>query len=403
VGNIEASEFMLSVRDAVNRLLSNVSFRPESEEIRLIDGLGRILADDLHALIDVPPVDNSAMDGYAIRYEECTDSDQVIPLSQRIAAGHPPTPLAVGTAARIFTGAAIPPGADTVVMQENCEGSEESVRVLKLPDSGSNIRPRAQDIQTGQSMLIKGHKLRAQDLGLLASQGMAHVSVNKRLRVAVMSTGDELVEPGVPADPGQIFNSNRYTLHGLLAGWGLEVVDMGIVHDSFDAVQERMRQAAQDADVIVSSGGVSVGEEDYVKAVVESLGSIDLWRIAIKPGKPFAFGNVLGKPFLGLPGNPVSVFVTLLIIGRPYLFACQGVVASAVQASRQVALFDKKGSLREDYLRVRSTSAGLELFSSQSSGVLTSTSWGDGLVRQGVNEDIEAGELVDYLPYATLC
>ena len=393
---------MLKVQEAITRLLENVPARPERENIRLIDGLGRVLADDAYALINVPPAANSAMDGYAIRFGECAQPPQKIPLSQRIAAGHPPQPLAPGTAARIFTGAEIPPGADTVVMQENCSADESFVTINELPEPGDNIRPRGQDLCAGQQMFATGQRLRAQDLGLLAAQGISQVQVYRRLKVAMLSTGDELIEPGESPGPGKIYNSNRYTMHGLLSAWGFEVVDLGVAPDNVDAITERMKQAAKSADVVISSGGVSVGEEDHVKAVVESLGSIDLWRIAIKPGKPFAFGEVKGKPFLGLPGNPVSVLVTLLIIGRPFLFACQGIANREIYPSRQPALFDRPASTREDYLRVRSTPDGLELFPSQSSGVLLSASWSDGLVRKNVNETIRRGEPVDFLPYAML-
>ena len=393
---------MLSVQESIQRLLADVPASPVNEKIGLIEGLGRFLATDVHAVVDVPPAANSAMDGYAIRRGECTGPEQKIPVSQRIAAGHQPQPLKPGTAARIFTGAEIPSGADSVVMQENCVAHEGFVSINKLPEPGDNIRPRGQDLTAGQKILAKGHCLRAQDLGLLASQGMNQAEVYKRLKVAVMSTGDELIEPGTSPQPGKIYNSNRYTLHGLLSAWGFEVLDLGVVPDQADQITLKMKQAAESADIIVSSGGVSVGEEDHVKGVVESLGSIDLWRIAIKPGKPFAFGHVQGTPFLGLPGNPVSVFVTLLVIGRPFLLACQGAGVLDVQPSRHTALFDKPGSTREEYVRARSTPAGLEIFSSQSSGVLMSTSWGDGLVRQRVGENIVAGELVDFLPYALM-
>jgi molybdopterin molybdotransferase len=391
---------MLNVNQAITILLDNSKRLVESEKIDLIEASGRTLACDIIAPIDVPPADNSAMDGYAIRFGDWSDAQTGIPLSQRITAGSVPAELMPGSAARIFTGASIPPGADTVVMQEHCKEVDGAVRIMKLPDQGANIRRRGQDLSTGQKVLTTGQRLRAQDLGLAASLGIARVPVYRRLKVAVMSTGDELREPGDDIQPGQIYNSNRYTMKSQLKAWGFEVVDLGVARDDPEVVSEMMLRAADQADVIITSGGVSVGEEDHVKAVVETLGSIDLWRIAVKPGKPFAFGRVGDKPFIGLPGNPVSVFVTLLVIARPYLFACQGIADTAVHSVRHTALFEKKKSLREDYLRVRATDAGVELFSNQSSGVLFSTSWGDGLVRQNVSEEIHQGALVDFLPYA---
>ncbi len=393
---------MLTVDDAIGRLLQHAGLRVGTEDISLADALGRVLAAAADAVIDVPPADNSAMDGYAIRHVDGSDPNRALPVRQRIAAGHPGVRLEAGTAARIFTGAEIPAGADTVVMQEDCAETTDGVLIRELPTRGENVRARGQDLVMGQNMLPGGQRLRAQDMGLLASQGLSAVSVRKRLRVAVLSTGDELVEPGAASGPGKIYNSNRYTLLGLLRGWGFEVVDLGIVADRVDDLTRALQQAAASADVIVSSGGVSVGEEDHVKAVVASLGSLELWRIAIRPGKPFAFGHINGKPFLGLPGNPVSVFVTLLIIGRPYLFACQGIDSWLVRPLRHKALFNRRGSRREEYLRVRTSPAGLEPFPNQSSGVLTSTSWGDGLVRQSIDEDIQAGESVDFLPFSML-
>lgn len=393
---------MLKVEEALERLMAAQKPGPGVAEIALSESLGRVLAQDMHACIDVPPADNSAMDGYAFRYSDAGAPGAKLAVSQRIAAGHVPCPLQPGTAARIFTGAEIPSGADTVVMQEDCDATETHLTIRELPEKHANVRPRAQDIASGQKLLGRGQRLRAQDLGLLASQGLASVKAFEPLKVALLSTGDELVEPGRSLAPGQIYNSNRYTLMSLLRGWGFEVVDLGIAPDQPDAIRELFRKAANQADVIVSSGGVSVGEEDHVKAVVAELGSLDLWRIAIKPGKPFAFGNILGKPFLGLPGNPVSVFVTLLIIGRPYLFACQGIQADPLPVHPGTALFAKPGSSREDYLRVRQTANGLELFSSQSSGVLLSTSQSDGLVRQPVGQDIQPGDVVDFIPYGLL-
>ena len=252
----------------------------------------------------------------------------------------------------------------------------------------------------GGTVLQKGHRLRAQDLGLIASLGIARVKVRCRLKVAIISTGEELVEPGNKLKPGQIFNSNRYMLQALLEGWGFDVLDFGITADDPQIISGVMSQASREADAIITTGGVSVGDEDHVKAVVESLGHIDLWRIAIKPGKPFAFGDVLGTPFLGLPGNPVSAFVTALVIARPYLFDCQGVSHSEIAPLRETALFDKTGSFRQEYLRVRSTADGVEMFEKQSSGVLYSTSWGDGFVVQKPNEDIRKGERVDVIPFA---
>lgn len=391
---------MLSVNEAISTLLDGAEVLVGVESIDLLDAVGRTLATDIIAPIDVPPADNSAMDGYAFRFADWSNASQGHFLSQRVTAGSVPLELQAGTAARIFTGAELPPGADTVVMQENCEEAEGVVRILKRPDCGANIRRRAQDISTGQTVLGKGLRLRAQDVGLAASLGLARIEVYSRLKVAVMSTGDELREPGTDLQPGQIYNSNRYTMKSQLAAWGFEVVDMGVARDDPDAVREMMLQAAGQADIVMTSGGVSVGEEDHVKAVVESLGAIDVWRIAIRPGKPFAFGTLGSRPFIGLPGNPVSVFVTLLVIARPFLFASQGISDTSLPVVQHSARFEKNAGSREDYLRVRSGQDGLELFSNLSSGVLFSTTWGDGLVRQRPGVEIKPGEQVDYLPYA---
>lgn len=393
---------MLSVNAAIDSLLDGARRLVASEEIDLISAFGRTLAEDIIASIDVPPADNSAMDGYAFRHNDWQDAQSVLPISQRITAGSVPQALKPETSARIFTGAEVPAGADTVVMQEHCEGSAEAVCILQLPALGANIRPRGQDITAGQKILSAGHRIRGQDMGLLASQGIGKIPVYRRLKVAILSSGDELAEPGTALKSGQIYNSNRFTMHGQLAAWGFEVVDLGVARDDPEAIRELFARAAATADVILSSGGVSVGEEDHVRDVVASLGSIDLWKIAIKPGKPFAFGQVKGTPFLGLPGNPVSVFVTMLIVARPYLFHCQGITDTAAHAVPHTACFEKRGSAREDYMRVRLAEKGLELFSSQSSGVLLSTCWGDGLVRQPVHADIKQGDRVEFLPWSVL-
>jgi molybdopterin molybdotransferase len=390
---------MISVDEAHARLRGFHRVLVETETAGLKDSLGRVLASDIVSSIDVPPADNSAMDGYALCHEDWRGPDQALEISQRITAGSPPKTLKPGTAARIFTGAETPAGADVVVMQEKCRTDGVHVWMDAVGEAGSNIRPRGQDISRGSTVLKAGQRLRAQDLGLIASLGINAIEVRRRLKVAIISTGEELVEPGDKLAPGQIYNSNRYMLQALLEGWGFEVVDFGITVDDPQIISDVMSEASRKAHVIITTGGVSVGEEDHVKAVVESLGRIDLWRVAIKPGKPFAFGDVRGTPFLGLPGNPVSAFVTALVIARPFLFDCQGVSHSDIVPLRQTALFDKKGSIRQEYLRARTVAAGVELYEKQSSGVLYSTSWGDALVVQKPGEDIDRGKPVDVIPY----
>ncbi len=390
---------MISVTEAVARLRASSQVLVGSETVDLRAAAGRVLASDVVSAINVPPADNSAMDGYALRRQDWHGPDQVLEISQRITAGTPPLPLTKGTAARIFTGAEIPEGADVVVMQEKCKADGRSVLIEVVREIGGNIRPKGQDIMQGATVLKAGHRLRAQDLGLIASLGIARVDVRQRLKVAIISTGAELVEPGETIKPGQIYNSNRYLLEALIEKWGFEVLDFGITLDDPKIISDVMARASREADAIITTGGVSVGEEDHVKAVVESLGHIDLWRIAIKPGKPFAFGDVMGTPFLGLPGNPVSAFVTALVIARPFLFDCQGISHPDIVPLRQIALFDIKGSPREVYHRIRSGSDGAEIFTQQSSGALYSTCWGDGMAVQKPFEDIARGDVIDVIPY----
>lgn len=390
---------MMSVNDAVARLRESVRVMAASEMVKLKACAGRVLASDIVSDINVPPADNSAMDGYALRVQDWHGPNHALDISQRVTAGTPPQPLVEGTAARIFTGAEIPEGADVVVMQEKCKSSGKSVLIEAMREIGGNIRPLGQDIMRGTTVLKAGHRLRAQDLGLIASLGIARVEVKQRLKVAIISTGEELVEPGEEIRPGQIYNSNRYILEAQVEKWGFEVLDFGITPDDPKIISDVMARASREADAIITTGGVSVGEEDHVKAVVESLGSIDFWRITIKPGKPFAFGNINGTPFLGLPGNPVSALVTALVVARPYLFDCQGIKHADVVPVRQLALFDKKGSSRQVYHRVRSTVDGAEIFKQQSSGALYSTCWGDGLAVQQIEQDIARGDLIDVIPY----
>ena len=371
------------VADALAHILADVTPLEATESLPLARLRGRVLAADAVSPIDVPPADNSSMDGYALRHADLATGQREFPVSQRVAAGAVGGVLAPGTAARIFTGAEVPPGADSVVIQENCSAGDGVVTVLQPVAAGENIRRRGQDIAAGSVVAGAGTRLGAAHVGLLAAVGMARASVFARLRVAILSTGDELVEPGAAAGPGQIYNCNRYLLAGMLEELGCEVIDGGVVPDTAEATRAALRRAAEEADVVVSTGGVSVGEEDHVKDAVEELGTLGLWKLAIKPGKPLAYGRILGKPFFGLPGNPSSVFVTFHVIARPYLRRMQG-VAGEVTAREIVAPADferPRPDRRQEYLRARLVNdaggARVALYPNQSSGVLSSAAWAD--------------------------
>jgi len=397
---------MLTVSEAIQKLivqaqpLANDRRRAGLQSVPVTEALGRVIAVDIASTIDVPPAANSAMDGYAFCAADAAANNFKLPVSQRIPAGSVAMPLVPGTAARIFTGGEIPLGADTVAMQENCEEADESVSVDTKVASGTNVRPQGQDIQAGEVILKLGTRLRAQELGLLSSVGLAKVDVFKPLKVAIFSTGDELVEPGVPLQSGQIYNSNRATLIGLIESLGMTAVDLGVVPDRREATEHVLKKAAMRGDVIISAGGVSVGDEDYVKTAVEKVGAMAFWKVAIKPGKPLAFGHVAGTPFIGLPGNPASVFVTFMILARPFLLACHCSPVNAPKPLKAVAQFAKAGEKREVYLRGRLTEQGVEISTNQSSGVLSSACWGDVFVVQQSGESIAEGDLVDVLPYA---
>ncbi|MBK9595937.1 MAG: molybdopterin molybdotransferase MoeA [Rhodocyclales bacterium] len=398
---------LLSFDDALQKLLAAARPLAETEEVDTSAAVGRTLARAQASGIVVPPLDNSAMDGYAVRLADLPAAGARLAVAQRIPAGSVGTPLAAGTAARIFTGAPVPAGADAVVMQELCEHAGEGVvQVNHVPRAGENIRRAGEDIQSGAEILAAGTRLAPQDIGLAASVGLARLPVFRRLRVAVFFTGDELSMPGEALKPGGIYNSNRYTLRGLLAALGCEVRDLGIVPDSLEATRAALRTAAADSDVIITSGGVSVGEEDHVKAAVQAEGALDLWKIAIKPGKPLAFGKVSPRDtaFIGLPGNPVSTFVTFLMLVRPFLLACQGARVTAPRGLMMRADFDwPKPDRRREFLRVRiNAEGGLDLFPNQSSGVLTSCAWADGLVDNPPAQAVARGELVRFIPYSEL-
>lgn len=396
---------MLSFDEALDRLLAAATPIEVLERLPTEQALGRVLAEDLVSSIDLPPLDNSAMDGYAVRAAEAGPGAS-LPLSQRIAAGQVPVPLAVGSVARIFTGAPIPPGADAVVMQEDCAAESETVTIKAHKITpGQHIRRVGEDIRAGDAVLSSGTRLRPQELGLAASIGRAEIAVFRRLRVATFYTGSELVAPGQPLQPGQIYNSNRYTLAGMLASLGCEIVDHGSVHDDLDATRAVLTRAAQDVDLVITSGGVSVGEEDHVRSAVEADGSLDLWRIAIKPGKPLAFGRVHGVPFIGLPGNPVSVFATFSLLVRPYILRRQGVQQIAPRAYELVADFvwPNPGPRRE-FVRARLSpdARSVSIFANQGSGVLTSAVWADGFVDIAENRTVARNDSVRYIPFASL-
>jgi molybdopterin molybdotransferase len=400
---------LLTLDEALERLLGAVAPLPAAthETVSTFDALGRVLQQDVRSALDVPPQDNTSMDGYAMRAADVPAAGTLLPVSQRIPAGVVGEPLQPGTAARIFTGAQVPPGADAVVMQEQCEAVELSVRINTVPVSGQWIRRRGEDVQAGATVLPSGARLTPQALGLAATVGAATLQVARRPRVALFSTGDELAMPGEPLKPGAIYNSNRFTLRAAIQALGCDCTDLGIVPDRLDATRDALRRAAQGHDLIVTSGGVSVGEEDHLRPAVQAEGRIELWQIAIKPGKPLAFGAV-NRPdgsaahIIGLPGNPVSSFITFLLMVRPVLLRLQGATALSPVRVKQRADFDwPKPDKRREFLRVRRNAAGgLDLFPNQSSGVLTSAVWGDGVVDTPSGEPIARGDLVDFLSFA---
>lgn len=401
-----ANTSLTSIEQALPKLLARLPVITEEQEVKLELAVGRVLARAVTAQVDVPAADCSAMDGYAVRAGGLA-AGTVLPVSQRIAAGRAGVPLQVGTAARIFTGAPIPAGADAVVMQENVLVEGQRIRLLQAPVGGENVRFRGEDVAQRASLFPSGHRLRVQDVNLLAATGHDRVIVTRPLRVALLTTGDELVRPGRSLQPGQIYNSNHYALSVLLTRLGMEVVDLGVVADDLPATGAALQRAATLADCVVSSGGVSVGEEDHVKAAVQQLGRLEIWKLAIKPGKPFAFGEVAGKPFFGLPGNPVSAFVTFVLLVRPALLTMSGAAVTHYRALRLPAAFAGGAGDRQEYLRVSvvrddSGSQSLIPYNSQSSGVSASLSAADGLAVIPRHTDVQVGDLLDYLPFAEL-
>ena len=406
---------LMPLDDALARLLALAAPLGRTDQVSTFNADGRVLAQDVVSPLQVPPADNSSMDGYAVRTADVTAAGVELPVTQRIAAGQPGTALPPGSAARIFTGAPMPAGADAVVMQEDTETLQGGarVRIQVVPAPGQWVRRAGEDVMRGATVLHKGERLAPAGMGLAAGIGLNQLLVASRPRVALFSTGDELVMPGdvAPQDmkPGAIYNSNRFFLRALLTRLGCEVSDLGIVPDNRAATLAALQSAAHGHDLILTSGGVSVGEEDHIKPAVEQLGALDLWQIAMKPGKPFAYGHVRrgegdAAHFMGLPGNPVSSFVTFLLLVRPFLLKLQGATALAPAAMAMRADFSlPKADKRREFLRARrNAEGGLDLFGNQSSGVLTSAHWADGLIDLPAGQTIAEGDVVRFIPLAEL-
>ncbi|MGJ7494316.1 molybdopterin molybdotransferase MoeA [Variovorax sp. RT4R15] len=404
---------LVPLDEALASLLEKATPVLGSESVSTFEADGRVLAQDVVSALTVPPRDNSSMDGYAVRTADCAAPGAVLSVTQRIPAGSVGGPLAAGAAARIFTGAPIPEGADAVVMQEDAtalpeEGSLGRVQVDLVPSAGQWIRRAGEDVAAGDVVLAQGERLTPAALGLAASVGFDRLQVAKRPRVALLSTGDELVMPGEVAPgamkPGAIYNSNRFFMRALLRRFGCQVNDLGIVPDNREATIAALRGAAEASDLIITTGGVSVGEEDHIKAAVQALGELQLWSLSMKPGKPFAYGRIGSTHVTGLPGNPVSSFLTFLLLVRPFLLTLQGATRVAPQPIAVRADFDwPRADRRREFLRARRNAAGgLDLFGNQSSGVLTSTVWGDGVIDTPAGQPFKAGDLVQFISFASL-
>lgn len=407
-GRVCDSGVLMPVDEAIRHLLDQAPPPPPVQQVDLDQALARVLAADILCPMNLPAWDNSAMDGYALRAADLPVDGGYLALAGRIAAGDGPgEPLQAGQVVRIFTGAPLPPGADTVVPQESCRVDGERVWLPSV-NSGDHVRKEGEELRRGDRLLEAGTRLRAQELGLLAGAGVPQVDVFRPLQVGLLSSGDELREPGEPLAPGQIYNSNRHSLAALLRGWGVGVHDFGVMPDQLLASRQALRLAAAECDVLITSGGVSVGEEDHLKHAIEALGSIDLWRLAIQPGKPLAFGDVEGKPWIGLPGNPSAALITALIVVRPFLFQAQGMGDVLPVPLQLPAGFDwLKRNRRRQYLRARLVADAnghlcVELHPQQSSAMLTAACWADGLAMVECEAQLHKHDKVLYLPFADL-
>lgn len=397
------SSHLISVEQALQTLLSYSQCRLDTIFLPIEQALGYVLSDDVVSNIDIPPKDNSSMDGYAIKVENF--DGQSMPLSGRISAGQVSPTLADNTAVRIFTGAQIPNGADCVVPQEECEQASingvKQVEIFSMPSVGDNIRKQGEDLKQGDIILEKGRKIRAQEIGLFASIGLQTVPVYRALKVAIFSTGDELINPGTPLKQGQIYNSNRYTLLGLLADMAVKVIDLGVIKDDFNLTKKTLLAASKQADLIITTGGVSVGEEDYIKTALEEIGELMMWKIRMKPGRPLAFGRINQAFFMGLPGNPVSTFAVFNLFVRPFMVNFSGQIGYQQRQYLVEADFNwlTKGNRRE-YLRAKVEGSKVAIYPNQGSGVLSSVSWADGFCCIQEDNMVRKGDLVPFIPFS---
>jgi len=401
---------LTTLDEALRQLTSGIRCIVKTEAVSISAASGRVLASDLFAAINVPPQANSAMDGYAVNSEDVVSIPVTLHVSQRIPAGEVGSPLATKSAARIFTGAQLPLLADAVVMQENTEKLADGVKILQGVEAGENIRQAGEDFKQGELLFHAGHRILPHDIGTLAAAGMSSVKVRRRLKVGVVVTGSELVQPGTLLEAGKIYNSNYYLIQSLLASWQIDCVDYGIVADVYSDTRDTLHRAAEECDCIISSGGVSVGEEDHVKRAIQELGSLEMWKIAIKPGKPFAFGFIADKPFFGVPGNPVSAFVTLVLLVRPALLKLIGASGSELVPHGYLLRtgFEKaRSGERQEYLRVclqRNSDGQHELFplQNQSSGAGSSVSRADGLAIVPPFTSVDKGDMLSFIPFSEL-
>ncbi len=395
------------IADALQQLMQSLPVLEGTESVNISELSGRVLTENIIAPVSVPNCANSAMDGYAVRTADIDDVPATLKVSQRITAGKTGSQLDPGEAARIFTGAPLPPGADAVVMQENAVANGAEVIIQQAPCAGENSRPAGEDVEQGETLFEAGHRFRPQDVGVIASAGLTTASVRRKLKAAIFTTGDELVTPGTSLELGQIYNSNLFSLTSLLQNLQVEVLNLGVVKDDFEMTKATLKQAADSADCVITTGGVSVGEEDHVKAAVAATGNLDLWKLAIKPGKPFASGKVRGKQFFGLPGNPVSAFVTFVLIVRPMVMTMLGCQSVRPTGLPVMAGFDAQQSgERQEYIRVTLESNDgntvLMPFRTQSSGVGASLSAADGLAIIPPDTAVNQGDTLMYLPFSEL-